>query len=296
MKDRKRAHNFIDLTGQIFERLTVIKYLYTKNKKARWLCKCICGNPKDIIAPSGGLRSGMYKSCGCFKNEINSIIHKTHGFKTGTKTQRRFYHIWQDMKRRCLNPNRKRFNDYGGRGIKVCDRWLESFENFRDDMWESYNKHIENFGENNTSLDRIDVNGNYESSNCKWATRLEQAQNTRSFGVSINRKEHLYWRLRIGSTLSRLIAQNSKNSKFIEPYLGCTLLEFRSYIESLWLPSMSWSNYGKGIGKWSFDHIRGCNNFDLSKEEDRFICYFYTNIQPLWDVDHMKKSKILIPA
>ena len=88
----------------------------------------------------------------------------------------RFYETWRGMRRRCMYPNNKRYYCYGGRGIKVCERWNE-FENFRDDMYQSYLEHVAKFGEKETTIERNDTNGNYELSNCGWATRSEQVNN-----------------------------------------------------------------------------------------------------------------------
>lgn len=94
------------------------------------------------------------------------------------RTDCRFYKIWADMKYRCNNPNCKAYDNYGGRGIKVCLSW-DIYENFKKDMFEDYNKHVLEFGEKQTTLDRIDVNSNYEPSNCRWATCKEQRINVR---------------------------------------------------------------------------------------------------------------------
>lgn len=149
-----------DLTNQHFNKLTAIKLAYIKNGKTYWECKCECGN--TAIVRSDSFQDGSIKSCGCAKHNA-----KTHGF-CGTKIYKR----WEDMKSRCLNPNNKRFKDYGGRGIKIHQEWLDDFMNF-------YNWAMANGYDDKLSIDRIDVNGNYEPSNCRWVTQKIQMRNTR---------------------------------------------------------------------------------------------------------------------
>lgn len=154
-----------DLKGQKFNRLTVISISgRTKDNSVTWLCKCDCG--KEVIVVGQNLSNGNSKSCGCFHNEITSKINKTHG-----KTKTHIYKVWLGIKRRCTYPNDISYGNYGGRGIKICDRWL-TFELFYEDMHATFKKGL--------SIDRIDVNGNYELSNCKWATNTDQANNKRS--------------------------------------------------------------------------------------------------------------------
>lgn len=157
---------FKDIAGQRFGRLTAYSYahlqLSTGRKMAAWLCVCDCGNKK--IVQGHHLRGGKTNSCGC----------EAHAGKPGGDRKKwPGYGVWQQMVYRCSNPNVKGYRHYGGRGIKVCDRWscgTAGFENFYADMGPP---------PAGLSLDRIDPNGNYEPSNCRWATGYQQRTNTR---------------------------------------------------------------------------------------------------------------------
>ncbi len=166
----------IDLSNQKIGMLNVIRPV-DKNKfnNIIWECKCDCGNTVNIL--SGNLRKkGHTTSCGCYKikNQTHHSMHKT-----------RFYNIWRQMKSRCLSKCNDNYKDYGGRGITVCDRWLE-FINFKEDMYESYLLHVKLYGEKDTSIDRENNNKGYSKDNCRWATCKVQANNKRD---RINQKQ-----------------------------------------------------------------------------------------------------------
>lgn len=156
---------FKDVTGQKFGRLTALHRLHNTKGKTKWLCICDCGNLKEVTLNL--LQRGETKSCGCLHKEFMKKQFGTHG-KTGTRLHR----IWKNMHTRCYNKNISQYKDWGGRGIKICDEWKDNFQTFYDwSMSNGYNDKL--------SIDRIDNNGNYEPSNCRWATVKQQNRNSR---------------------------------------------------------------------------------------------------------------------
>jgi hypothetical protein len=159
--------------GLKINRLTYIKELEPNvqpsgNIKRIILCKCVCGVETKVKLYS--FLNGKTKSCSCYRNEFNKTHNESRIYKnkSGSSTE---YTTWCSMKQRCYNPNNDRYYCYGGRGIKICDIWLKSFETFLKDMGRRPGKGY--------SIDRINVNGDYEPSNCRWATATEQQQNKR---------------------------------------------------------------------------------------------------------------------
>lgn len=171
-----------DTISRQFGRLTVIEYSGVHitpcgTRKKMWKCRCECG--KETIVADNNLKNGSTKSCGCWKH--SKIIE--HNTKHGG-VHDRLYGIWKNMKYRCNNPKDSHYKAYGGKGVKVCSEWND-YENFR--RWAYANGYDENaeFGE--CTLDRIDNNGNYEPSNCRFVSRIIQANNTsRNHFVELN--------------------------------------------------------------------------------------------------------------
>jgi len=159
---KPKDKRFQDLIGQRFNRLHIIEYAGGKN----WICYCDCG--KKCTVKSSNIKSGVTSSCGCFNREISSARAYKHGNATPGKVTSE-YKAWDNMIRRCTKENHPSYYIYGGRGIKVSDSWLKSFENFINDMGTRPSK--------KHSIDRINNDGNYEPSNCRWATQKDQCRN-----------------------------------------------------------------------------------------------------------------------
>lgn len=197
-----KAHpkHFKELTGQVFGRLRVLEFnSIGRGGKALWNCVCECGNTTTVY--SDKLRRGCTKSCGCLKLNVN----RSHGMHKSPE-----YTAWAAMKSRCTNPKTVGYHNYGGRGISVCERWLNSFEAFISDMGKRpSSKH---------SIDRIDNDGNYEPGNCRWTVMIVQRNNTR-LNVRVEfRGENLTlseWGRRFGVS-STMIARRIRNGWPIE--------------------------------------------------------------------------------
>lgn len=165
LKDRE------NLVGNTFGSWTVLEGAgKDKSNNIMWLCKCECGVQRAVYGSF--LRTGRSTSCGCKQRELTSKKFTTHGHSKG-KIKSSEYSTWEAMKQRCFNPNNNAYKNYGARGITVCDRWKDSFENFLSDMGKKPN--------NDLSIERIDNEKGYFPENCKWATKAEQSKNKRFY-------------------------------------------------------------------------------------------------------------------
>ena len=202
--------NSKDLTGKRFGRLVVIAATEERqHRKVVWKCKCDCGN--ESYANSGALLSGRTRSCGCLMHESRGKSRITHH-----KSKSRLYVLYNGIKARCLNPNNKAFKWYGGKGIKICDEWLNDFQAFYE--WAMANGYAKGL-----TIDRIDSEKDYCPENCRWITIQEQQHNKKSnHYITCNGETHTMteWAKKTGININTLSSRINKLHWTPEKALG----------------------------------------------------------------------------
>lgn len=219
VKQNKGSH-FEDLTGQKFNRLTVIRYLDKNERTVRtynWLCQCDCGNL--VKANASKLKNGLQQSCGCLKEEKKYDIGNLN--KKYKYSNKRLYGVYKSMMSRCYNKNHREYNNYGGRGVVVCDLWKNDYDAFAEWALKTGYDESAEFGQ--CTLDRKDVNGKYEPCNCTWVTNEAQQNNRRDNviltynGESHNMKE---WSKLLGVTYGSLTYHIRKKGRTLEEFMS----------------------------------------------------------------------------
>jgi hypothetical protein len=216
-----------NIVGERFGRLIVLSSSgKDKFGNYKWLCKCDCGN--EIITKGIYLKKGETRSCGCLAKELQKQRHTTHN-----RCKEHLYKIWASMKSRCYNPHNKRYLNYGGRGITVCEEWKKDYMSFR--KWAYANGYDENADFMKCTLDRTDTNGNYEPSNCRWVTMKEQANNKTNNRLLTYNGETLtasQWADKIGINRDTLWQRYKRNPNNLDLVIyNCSVKERRKQLK-----------------------------------------------------------------
>ena len=210
-----------DFVGQKFAKLTVIGIGKNSNGLTTWKCRCDCGN--YIEKPAKYIKHGEFKSCGCISREIQENGH----------CKDRLYGVYHNMVDRCYNKNSDEYYRYGGRGIRICDEWRNNYFAFKE--WAYAHGYDENAKHGDCTIDRVNVNGNYEPSNCRWADSMIQASNRRPSSEWKPRKVKKYSAFGQLKTVKELCKEYSVS----EPFLRYRIKNGMSLEQALTTPKLT---------------------------------------------------------
>ena len=263
--------------GERYGRLTIIREVEpagsSHKRVRRFLCRCDCGN--EIICRLPNLKSGTTKSCGCYRKFVSSNRRDCHHLKNT-----RIYRIWCGMKRRCYNKHNEHFDRYGGRGIIVCDEWKTDFMNFYD--WAMSNGY-----DDKLSIDRINNEGNYEPSNCRWANQKQQIVNSTAaikcslggnivslsdiadiLGVSFKRIRRIVYMLNNGYDMNEILSLSKKDDSFM--FAEETYAEKKQVVD-LKIKWMALKPFDKVITRNAYDDIWTANIFSHIDQNGEYV-------------------------
>lgn len=217
-----------NLINKRFGRLVVVEELPKQKRNAFWKCKCDCGNYSSCT--SGNLKSGKILSCGCLK--LQKLLERS---TTHNQRHTHLYEVWKGIRQRCNNPKHSSYHNYGGRGITICDEWHKSFQAFYDWSYANgYSPEKQKDEKTKLTIDRINNDGNYEPSNCRWVDRKTQASNMRTTkNITINGETHClsdwykilkttsqtyYKRIKLGMTPEQALTSKRLSKKFFHTF------------------------------------------------------------------------------
>ena len=257
------ANNSAEWIGKRFGRLTIIDFEHAKPpyRGWMWVCKCDCGNVRTLMVTD--VKQGKTRSCGCLHDEVCS--EKASKFKHSVKDHKRLYSIYNGIKKRCYNENEPRYKDYGARGITMCEGWLNEttgFDNFVE--WSSSNNYNENM-----TIDRIDVNGNYEPANCRWVSLVEQSLNKRETKWVDYKGEHVQLIVlceRLGVTYDTVHDRIYKRGWSVEDAIEKPSIQVNSLMSKCREKGINYSTVRDRINKLGWSEERALNTPSLGRK------------------------------